>query len=44
VKLLNFFDFCEIANLMLAKAHLTKEGIEKISLIKSQMNTGRSYK
>lgn len=44
VKLLNFFDFCKIANLMLVKAHLTKEGIEKISSIKSQMNTGRSYK
>ncbi len=44
VKLLNFNDYCEIANLMDAKAHLTKEGIDKINLIKSQMNTGRFKK
>lgn len=44
VKLLNFRDFCEIANLMINKVHLSKQGIERISLIKSQMNTGRFYK
>lgn len=43
VKSLNFRDFCEIASLMANKVHLTKQGIEKISRIKFQMNTGRSY-
>lgn len=44
VKLLNFNDFCVIANSVKNKEHLTKEGVEKIKLIKSQMNTGRIYK
>jgi hypothetical protein len=44
VKSLNFSDFCKVANLMINKVHLTKEGIEEINLIKSQMNTGRFKK
>lgn len=44
VKSLNFSDFCKVANLIINKVHLTKEGIEEIKLIKSQMNTGRSNK
>lgn len=44
VKYLNFADFCKIANLMISKSHLTKEGIEEIRLIKSQMNSSRIYK
>lgn len=44
VKSLNFSDFCKVANLMINKVHLTKEGIEEVKLIKSQMNTGRFKK
>ena len=44
VKSLNFSDFCKVANLMINKVHLTKEGLEEINLIKSQMNTGRFKK
>lgn len=44
VKILNFADFCVIANLMANKLHLTKEGIDKIRLIKSQMNNSRINK
>nr|YP_009663663.1 LAGLIDADG endonuclease [Dactylella tenuis]QCW06801.1 LAGLIDADG endonuclease [Dactylella tenuis] len=40
-KLNDFQDFCRIADLMKNKAHLTKEGLDKIRLIKSGMNKGR---
>jgi len=39
VKLDNFNYFCEAANLINNKEHLTLEGLEKIKLIKSKMNT-----
>lgn len=38
LKNLNYLDFCEIAELMSNKAHLTKQGLEKIIGIKSRMN------
>jgi hypothetical protein len=41
VKSDNFADFCEIAELINNKAHLTQDGIEKIINIKSRMNTKR---
>jgi cytochrome c oxidase subunit 3 len=44
VKLLDFNDFCVIANLVKNKEHLTIEGVEKIKNIKSQMNSGRINK
>ena len=34
----SFKVFCEIARLVEKRAHLTKKGIEKIRLLKSQMN------
>ena len=40
-KLLNFQDFCKACDLIKEKAHLTEEGIAKIKIIKSGMNTGR---
>ena len=40
-KLADFFDFCEVANIINNKAHLTKEGLERIQQIKSGMNRGR---
>ncbi len=44
VKLLDFYDFIKIAELMREGSHLTIEGIEKISLIKKGMNVGRVFK
>jgi len=41
VKSENFKDFCKVAELMKNKEHLTVEGLEKIRLIKSRMNTLR---
>lgn len=41
IKLLDFQDFCKIANLMKEKAHLTEEGLNLIRDIKKGMNTGR---
>ena len=41
VKTLDFADFCQVAELMKYKAHLTKEGLEQIKKIKAGMNTGR---
>jgi hypothetical protein len=41
VKNLDFQDFCLIANLMKNKDHLNPKGLEKISLIKSRMNSAR---
>ena len=40
-KFKDFLDFCKVANLINDKAHLTKEGFEKIKNIKKSMNTGR---
>ena len=41
VKSLDFQDFKLVAELMKTKAHLTKEGVEKILQIKSNMNKSR---
>ncbi len=41
VKLENLNDFCKVAKLVKDKEHLTVEGLEKIRLLKSQMNTLR---
>jgi len=41
VKNENFKDFCRMAEIMKNKEHLTLEGLEKIRLIKSKMNTLR---
>jgi LAGLIDADG endonuclease len=43
-KLADYKDFCEVAELMKSKAHLTKEGLEKILKIKAGMNTARVVK
>jgi hypothetical protein len=40
-KLADYNDFCEVAKIMDSNAHLTKEGLEQIDLIKSGMNKGR---
>ena len=40
-KYLDFSDFCETANIMKAKGHNTKEGLEKRIKIKEGMNKGR---
>ena len=40
-KLADYKDFCEVAKIIDSKAHLTKEGLEHIDLIKSGMNRGR---
>jgi hypothetical protein len=40
-KKLDFADFVKVAELMKVKAHLTKDGIEKIQVIKKGMNKGR---
>jgi len=42
IKYLDFQDFCQAAELVSRKEHLTKEGLEKIRLIKSKMNKSRS--
>lgn len=41
VKLGNYNDFCKVAKLVNDKEHLTVEGLEKIRLLKSNMNTLR---
>jgi hypothetical protein len=40
-KLLDFRDFCIVAELINKKAHFTLEGLEEIKGIKSRMNLGR---
>ena len=40
-KILDFEDFCKVAELMQNKAHLTQSGLEEIRKIKAGMNTGR---
>jgi hypothetical protein len=42
-KKLNFNDFINAAELIREKAHLTSEGMDKILLLKSGMNSGRSF-
>jgi len=37
----DYFNFCKVAELIKAKAHLTKDGLEEIKQIKSGMNRGR---
>lgn len=37
----NFLDFYKVAELIKSKNHLTKDGLEKIKLIKNNMNTKR---
>ena len=41
VKALDFKDFCQVADIMMDKKHVTKEGLEQIRKIKAGMNTGR---
>jgi hypothetical protein len=43
IKYLDYKDFCEVANIMVNKSHLTLEGLKKIKSLKSGMNTGRIY-
>ena len=42
VKYLNYCDFCEVAQMMKIKHHLTEEGLLEIKKIAQEMNTGRS--
>lgn len=42
-KLLNFEDFYKVFTIMLAKGHLTKEGMDKIKIIKARMNIKRKW-
>jgi len=44
IKALDFLDFCLAADLINNKVHLTIKGLEKIRLIKSQMNKARNIK
>jgi hypothetical protein len=41
VKLINFTDFCEVAELVKNKTHLTESGYKQIVILKSGMNKGR---
>lgn len=41
IKKADYLDFVQIAELIKSKDHLTKEGIEKIQLIKNNMNKSR---
>jgi len=43
VKILDYLDWCKIAQLMIGGSHLTIEGLNLIREIKSGMNTGRKY-
>jgi len=43
VKSKDFYDFCEVADIMKEKGHLTIEGLNKIRLIRDRMNTGRNF-
>ena len=40
-KQVNYLDFLKVVDLIRAKDHLTKEGVEKIQIIKSNMNNKR---
>jgi hypothetical protein len=39
----DYLDFVKVAELIRSKDHLTKEGLAKIKVIKSNMNSRRSY-
>ena len=39
----DYLDFSKVAELILSKDHLTKEGVEKIKLIKCNMNNKRIH-
>jgi hypothetical protein len=41
IKLMDFKDFCEAAELIKNKSHLTLNGLEKLRSIKSKMNKAR---
>jgi hypothetical protein len=41
IKALDFKDFCSLAELISNKAHYTEEGLNKIIIVKANMNTGR---
>jgi hypothetical protein len=43
VKVLDFLDFCKVAELIKNKEHLTLEGLERIKKIKSSMNRERIF-
>ena len=42
IKFKDFEDFCQVAEILKAKKHLTPGGLAKISKIKAGMNTGRT--
>jgi len=44
IKFLDYLDFCNTAELIENKAHLTKEGLDQIQKIKTGMNKGRTWK
>lgn len=41
-KALDYSDFCKAVNLVNQKVHLTKEGVEDLEKISTNMNTGRT--
>jgi len=41
VKALDFENFCQVAEIMKVKGHLTKSGLEQIISLKEKMNTKR---
>jgi hypothetical protein len=42
VKALDFSNFCQAADIIKVKGHLTKDGLERIREIKAGMNRGRA--
>lgn len=42
VKLMDYLDWCQVAELMKNKAHTTQKGLENINQIKAKINKGRS--
>lgn len=42
-KRLDFLDFAKIAEIVKSKDHLTNEGLEKIKVINSNMNSRRKH-
>ena len=40
VNIKDFYDFCEVAELMKNKSHLTASGLDEINQIKAGINTG----
>lgn len=43
IKSMDYKDFCQVANIVKEKSHLTPEGIKAIKSLKSGMNRGRTY-